>query len=72
MNELLAEVMNKYVTKLLLPSSLKNVRKPTILLLLKGWFVRSPQIINNYASFFFWSETGAEHTKESRGVTGGK
>ena len=72
MNELLAEVMNKYVTKLHLLSSLKNVRKPTILLLLKGWFVRLPQIINNYASFFFWSETGAEHTKESRGVTGGK
>lgn len=66
MNELVAAVMNKYVTKLHLPSSLQNVRKPTILLLLKGWFVRLPQIINNYSSFFFWSETGAEHTKDLR------
>lgn len=64
MNELVAAVMNKYVTKLHLPSSLQNVRKPIILLLLKSWFVRLPQIINNYSSFFFWSETGAEHTKD--------
>lgn len=61
MNELVAAVMNKYVTKLHLPSSLKNVRKPIILLLLKGWFARLPQIINNYSSFFFlvrdWGRT---------------
>ena len=61
MNELVAAVMNKYVTKLHLPSSLQNVRKPIILLLLKGWFARLPQIINNYLSFFFlvrdWGRT---------------
>ena len=58
MNELVAAVMNKYVTKLHLPSSLQNVRKPIILLLLKGWFVRLPQIINNYSSFFFGQRLG--------------
>lgn len=64
MNEQVAAVMNKYVKKLQLPSSLQYVRKPIILLLLKSWFVRLPQIINNYSGVFFWSETGAEHTRD--------
>ena len=42
MNEQVAVVMNKYVKKLQLPSSLQYVRKPIILLLLKSWFVRLP------------------------------
>ena len=63
MNELVAAVMNKYVTKLHLPSSLQNVRKPIILLLLKGWFVRLPQIINNYSSFFLVRDWGRTYKR---------
>ena len=61
MNEQVAVVMNKYVKKLQLRSSLQYVRKPIILLLLKSWFVRLPQIINNYSGVFFlvrdWGRT---------------
>ena len=56
MNELVAAVVSKYVKKLQLPSSLQNVRKPIILILLKSWFVRLPQIINNYSGVFFFGQ----------------
>ena len=63
MNELVAAVMNKYVTKLHLPSSLQNVRKPIILLLLKDWFVRLPQIIDNYSIFFLVRDWGRTYKR---------